>query len=137
MPIRPQKINKFKKLLTLMREVTKDVRESGQNDLYVGYPYVIGRMSGEDFNIRAPLALFPVSLERDNENVYIKLDESRDVLYNNNLILTQYKFSGLNRELPNPVIEEVKDTFIADLRPITGGRVRFEADCLNFPRLRI
>lgn len=129
----PAKINKFKKLLTLMREVTKDVRESGQNDLYVGYPYVIGRMSGEDFNIRAPLALFPVSLERDNENVYIKLDESRDVLYNNNLILTQYKFSGLNRELPNPVIEEVKDTFIADLQAYYGeAGIRFEAELPKF-----
>lgn len=116
-----------------MREVTKDVRESGQNDLYVGYPYVIGRMSGEDFNIRAPLALFPVSLERDNENVYIKLDESRDVLYNNNLILTQYKFSGLNRELPNPVIEEVKDTFIADLQAYYGeAGIRFEAELPKF-----
>lgn len=127
------KVNKFKKLLTLMREVTKDIRESGQNDLYVGYPYVIGRMAGEDFNIRAPLALFPVILERDGENVYIKLDESRDMLYNNNLLLTQYKFSGQNKELPSPVIEEIGENFISDLQKYYGeAGIRFDAELPKF-----
>ena len=34
---------KYKKFVHLLREVNKDLREKGQNDLYVGYPFVIGR----------------------------------------------------------------------------------------------
>lgn len=113
--------NKFKKLLTLMREVNKDIRESGQNDLYVGWPYLMGKMSGEDFNIRAPLALFPVKLLREDENIYVKPDETRDILYNSNLILTQYKFSGIKKELPNTVIEEIGDNFINNLSEYYGA----------------
>ncbi|PWM71731.1 MAG: HRDC domain protein [Bacillota bacterium] len=109
------KKSKFKKLLTLEREVIKDIRESGQNDLYIGWPYLCGKMAGEDFNIRAPLALFPVTLERENESVYLLADGTRDILYNNNLILTQYKFSGSKKELPASVIEEVGENFIEEL----------------------
>ncbi len=111
----PAKKNKFKKLLTLEREVVKDIRESGQNDLYIAWPYLCGKMAGEEFNIRAPLALFPVVLERENESVYLLADGTRDILYNHNLILTQYKFSGSRKELPGNVIEEVGENFIEEL----------------------
>ena len=122
------KKNKFKKLLTLEREVVKDIRESGQNDLYVAWPYLVGKMAGEDFNIRAPLALFPVALERDGESVYVQADGTRDILYNNNLILTQYKFSGSKKELPSAVIEEVGENFIEELCAYyRGAGIRFEA----------
>ena len=50
----------FKSLNELIREVTRDVRDKGQYDLYIGYPFVEGRLPGEDFDVRAPLALFPV-----------------------------------------------------------------------------
>lgn len=123
------KINKFKKLLTLMREVTKDMRESGQNDLYVGWPYLSGKMAGEDFNIRAPLALFPVTLLRENESVYIKADETRDILYNNNLILTQYKFSGVKKDLPPSVIEEIGENFMQEICAYYGeAGIRFSPE---------
>ena len=55
---------KFKKCLTLIREVSKELRETGQYDLYIGYPYVMGNTYGEDFPVRAPLVLFPVSFEK-------------------------------------------------------------------------
>ena len=35
----------YKKIVQLLREVNKDLRDKGQNDLYIGYPFVIGRLS--------------------------------------------------------------------------------------------
>lgn len=106
---------RYTNLVTLLREVNRDARETGQYDLYIGYPYVEGRMKGENFNIKAPLMLFPVVAERDANSVVIRIDESKDVLYNTNLVLTHRKFSGLGGELPNPVYESTGD-FAKDIR---------------------
>lgn len=108
--------SKYKKFVHLLREVNKDLREKGQNDLYVGYPFVIGRMAGEDFDVRAPLALFPVTAERTSTQIKISLDETRDVLYNNTLVLAHYKFNGINNPLPLEEIEEIsRESFMQNL----------------------
>src|SRR5699024_11173372 len=83
---------KHRKIVQLLREANKDLREKGQNDLYIGYPFVIGRLPGEDFDVRAPLALFPVTAERSATSVELALDESRDIVMNTTLILAHYKF---------------------------------------------
>ncbi|MBR4270889.1 MAG: DUF559 domain-containing protein [Clostridia bacterium] len=98
---------RYKRILQLLREISKDFRENGQYDLYIGYPYVLGKTKGENFNVRAPLVLFPISYERTDDEITIKLDRSKDVLFNNNLILLQNKFLGKNDELPNNVIDEI------------------------------
>lgn len=96
---------KYRKFIQLLREVNKDLREKGQNDLYIGYPFVIGRMQGENFDVRAPLALFPVIAEKTSTTITLSLDESRDILYNNTLVLAHYKFNGINKPLPSDTIE--------------------------------
>ncbi len=101
-----ENISKYRKFVQLLREVNKDLRDKGQNDLYIGYPFVIGRMQGENFDVRAPLALFPVAAERTSTTITLSIDESRDVLYNNTLILAHYKFNGINKPLPNDTIED-------------------------------
>ena len=105
-----------RKLLNLIREVSRDARESGQEDLYVGYPFVIGKMRDEDFNVRAPLALFPISFEQKPNGIFFRVDKERDVLYNTNLILTHYKFSNINQDLPNSVIDDVSIDFYENLQ---------------------
>ena len=106
----------FKSLNELIREVNRDVRDKGQYDLYIGYPFVEGRLPGEDFDIRAPLALFPVILDKDAKSVSVRLDDSRDLVYNNALILAFLKFSGKNRPLPYNVIEDFSgETFMSNL----------------------
>ncbi|MBQ7799922.1 MAG: HRDC domain-containing protein, partial [Oscillospiraceae bacterium] len=98
---------RFKRIAQLLREVNKDLRDKGQNDLYVGYPYVIGRIPGENFDIRAPLALFPVTAEKTATEIKISLDESRDVIFNNTLVLAYFKFNNITKPLPADVIENV------------------------------
>ena len=53
-------------------------------------------MEQENFNVKAPLLLFPVKMDRTSENVILKNDFSRDILYNTNLILANNKFNGKN-----------------------------------------
>lgn len=106
--------SKYKKITQLLREVNKDLREKGQNDLYIAYPFVIGRLAGEDFNVRAPLALFPVVAERTAAMVRIKIDESRDVIYNNALILAHYKYNNILKPLPAETVENYSDDVFMD-----------------------
>jgi len=106
----------YKALNELIREVTRDMRDKGLYDLYIGYPFVEGRLPGEDFDIRAPLALFPVILDKDAKSVSVRLDDSRDVIYNNSLLLAFIKFSGKNRPLPSNVVEDYSgETFVSNL----------------------
>lgn len=108
--------SKYKKITQLLREVNKDFREKGQNDLYIAYPFVIGRLVGEDFNVRAPLALFPVVADRTSTMIRVKIDESRDVIYNNALILAHYKYNNIFKPLPAETIESCSiDDFIDSL----------------------
>lgn len=96
--------------LALLREVNKDLRDKGQNDLYIGYPFVIGRLPGENFDVRCPLALFPVIADKTATSVTLQIDESRDVIYNNTLLLAYYKFNNITKPLPQAVVEDADRT---------------------------
>ncbi len=109
-------IDKYRRAIQLIREVNKDRRDKGQNDLFIGYPFVQGRLAGENFDIRAPLVLFPVSEEREAQCIKIKLDDTRDIVYNNALVLAHFKFNNIARPLPNNIIEDISaETFIQEV----------------------
>lgn len=109
-------LKNYRLLNSIIREVNRDQREKGQYDLYIAYPFVEGKLPGEEFNIRAPLALFPVILEKDPRTITLTFDSSRDIVYNNILITAFVKSSGKNRFLPNNVIEECSaESFLSNL----------------------
>jgi len=105
-----KELSRFKRIVQLLREVNKDLRDKGQNDLYIGYPYVIGRIPGENFDVRAPLALFPVTAEKTATCIRLSLDESRDVIYNNTLVLAHFKFNNISKPLATDVIDSVNES---------------------------
>lgn len=106
----------YKHLNEIIREVNRDLRDKGQYDLYIGYPFVQGKMPNDDFDIRAPLALFPVILEKDSRTITLSMDNSRDAMYNNTLILAFIKSTGRNTPLPNNIIEDYTgETFMSNL----------------------
>lgn len=106
----------YKHLNEIIREVNRELRDKGQYDLYIGYPFVQGKMPNEDFDIRAPLALFPVILEKDSRTITLSMDNSRDAMYNNTLILAYIKSTGKNIPLPNNILEDYTgETFMDDL----------------------
>lgn len=102
----PEQIKTYKALSDIIREVNRSSRETGQYDLFIAYPFVQGRMPGEDFDIRAPLALFPVRLDRDSRHVTLTVDRDRDPVYNSTLVLAYIKFAGENRPMPYLTIED-------------------------------
>lgn len=105
--------NDYKKLIRASNAAT---RENGNNTLYVGYPFVVGKCgSGKNsFNVVAPLTLIPVKLEDDCGKIMLVGDSSREATYNNAFILCHNKFNGKGSEpLPSCGIDEiVKRDFI-------------------------
>ncbi|MBR7152076.1 MAG: HRDC domain-containing protein [Clostridia bacterium] len=107
---------RYRNLTGLGREVIRDMRDKGQNDLYVAYPFVQGCPVGGEFGVRAPLCLFPVVMDRSTANVTVAIDPTRDILYNGTLILAHDKFNGITRPMPDCALEEFNpDTFLSDL----------------------
>ena len=88
-----EEIKKKLNLVSIIREVNID------------YPFVIGKLSGEDFEVHAPLALFPVVEKRTPTRIEISLDDTRDIVYNNTLILAYYKFNNIKEPLTYDEIE--------------------------------
>jgi len=112
----PAEARVYKQLNEIYREVNRELRDKGQYDLYIGYPFVQGKMPNNDFDIRAPLALFPVLLERDSRTMTLVPDPSRDAMYNNTLILGYIKSTGRNAPLPSNIIEDYDEaTFLDEL----------------------
>ena len=108
--------NLLKTILKLLRQVNKIINETGNNELYIAYPFAQGKMENEDFNIKAPLMLFPVEIIRDKESISIKNDFSREIIYNTHLILANNKFNGKNEVLPNSEIDEYdKENFLDNM----------------------
>lgn len=106
----------FNSIISLLRTNTRNLREKGQNNLFVAYPFVKGKFVGDDFTIRAPLALFPIKAERAPNGIKLSLDREREVLYNQTLILANFKFNNINSPLPENNIEDTsKDNFIYSL----------------------
>lgn len=103
-----KKVDYYGKLSQLYRNINRIIREKGQNDLYVGYPFVEGCMPGERFDVKAPLALFPVELIRTADSMDMRFDDTRDIVYNNTLVLGFFKMNGINRPLPDNVLDEAK-----------------------------
>lgn len=111
----------YKKIVQLLRETNKDLRDKGQNNLYIAYPFVMGKLLKGDFDVRAPLFFFPVKAEKTSIQITLTRDSSRDQIFNNALILANDKFNNVRKPLPNPDPEE---SFKSEDEVVKG--------CLNF-----
>lgn len=107
---------KLQALLRIIRQNIKNEIETGNDELYIAYPFVEGKTENENFNIKAPLILFPIKLERNATSILLKNDNQRDIIYNTNLILANNKFNKKNEILPDNAIEEFhKESYIEDM----------------------
>ena len=121
---------RYRNLIGLIRETIRDMRDKGQNDLYIGYPFVQGNLVNGEFGIRAPLCLFPVTLDRSTANITVEIDQTRDVIYNGTLILAHDKFNSLTNPLPDCTVEEANsDNFLQELLNFySDNDIRIEYD---------
>jgi len=78
------------KLREIKREAEEIERETGRNDIYVGYPFVFGSLAqgANRMLIKAPLLLFPVKIEvLDEGTVELRPSTSDKIHVNRALIL--------------------------------------------------
>lgn len=106
----------YKTLVKIKRNIEKSKIETGNNELYIAYPFVQGKSEEEMFNYKAPLALFPVDIIREEDGIFLINDFDREIIYNSTLILANNKFNKLNKVLPDDEVEEYnQETFINDM----------------------
>ena len=126
---------RYRNLVGLIRETVRDMRDKGQNDLYIGYPFVQGNLVNGEFGIRAPLCLFPVTLDRSTANITVQADPTRDIIYNGTLILAHDKFNSITTPLPDCSVEEIDpETFLQNLLDFykeNDIRIEYDSDELK------
>ncbi|AIO19423.1 HRDC domain protein [Candidatus Izimaplasma bacterium HR1] len=83
---------KYKEINKLYRALNREKNESGEYNLYIAYPFVEGSTFEDKFDLNAPLAYFPIKLEKGNGRFTIVVDNNRTVILNETLIITSMKF---------------------------------------------
>ena len=85
-------------LKNLKRDIEEFAKETGRYELYIGYPFVQGAI-GKDVLIKAPLLLFPVTIEMpDEQTVEIELKRDEPVQLNKVFIVAYAQHHRLNLE---------------------------------------
>ena len=80
-------------LVALKREIDEIEKETGRSELYVCYPFVFGNV--KNYTFRAPLLMFPVELEiEDDSSASIRLKSGEPVQLNKALM---YAFADAKR----------------------------------------
>ena len=89
-------ISQVSALKTLKREIEEFAKETGRYEMFVGYPFVTGFI-GNDLQIKAPLILFPVVINVENDStVSLEVKPDETVQLNKVLLLAYAKARKLN-----------------------------------------
>jgi superfamily I DNA and/or RNA helicase len=81
----------------LKREAEELEKETGRDELYIGYPFVVGNLT-EDIQLRAPLLLFAVNLTIEGDEATLQLDINQPILLNKALALAYTKEKNINAD---------------------------------------
>lgn len=113
-----------KNLDKLFNEIDAKERETGLYELYLGYPFVEGKLL-DSTTVRAPLFLFPSSIyKRDGEWFFKNLNKEK--IYINKVFLMACKdINKLNIESIEEEYEEITEIF-KDIQKIEGYDDFFE-----------
>ena len=113
--------NLSKNLDVLFNTIDAKERESGLYELYIGYPFVEGKLL-DGKAVRAPLFLFPSSIfKKDGEWYYQNLNKEK--IYSNKAFLLAYKDSNeISIDHIEEEYEEVEEFFKIDgkIKNISG-----------------
>lgn len=98
-------------LRSLLREITSIIKETGRSELYVGYPFVEGRLKDGTF-VRAPLFMFPVSLIREGDNYFLENKEQASIYLNKVLLLAISKYNEVKLYNLETEFNSLEENFI-------------------------
>jgi hypothetical protein len=111
------------RLRSLHRNVTQIERETGLQETYLGFPFLVGHIDENEFiYMRGPIVLFPVSIEYRRETKspgwYLVPSQEKPPTLNRALLTAIKKNSGLG--VPNSFMEEFDD-LIDRIRNLKNG----------------
>ena len=113
-------------LKQLKRELEDFERETGRYELYVGYPFVEGYI-GKDLAIRAPLILFPITINIENETTAsIELISNETVKLNKVLLYAYANSKRLGIDELETEFDELKANGFKNVDDIIDYLKRFE-----------
>lgn len=104
----------------LKREMDEIQNETGKYDLYVGFPYVFGKIS-QDIPVKAPLLLFPVTINIDKDIVTLHHIDNQPVIINKSFILANCKEHGIKT-----------DNIIQEFDPLSDNTFRNMYDVVDY-----
>ncbi len=126
-------------LKTLKREIEEFSKETGRYELFVGYPFVVGQIN-KDIQVKAPLILFPVTINIENDTtVSLELKQDDYVQFNKVLLLAYAKEHRINSDgmltefdgLTDYKLKSVKDV----LAYLSAFGYKFDLDDKFFEKL--
>jgi energy-coupling factor transporter ATP-binding protein EcfA2 len=100
-----------KKLRKISRTEQFIQQERGSQDLFVGYPFVKGKLA-DGTAIHAPFLFFPVTLKMDREQWCLQLREEGNVILNQSFALAYSHFN--EAVLPDEILEKSFEDFPKD-----------------------
>ncbi|MEK6954318.1 MAG: AAA domain-containing protein [Candidatus Micrarchaeota archaeon] len=117
------------RLTHLQREADFIEKETGNYDVFIGYPFVEGKF-GDGTHFKCPLVLFPVSIEKDYKKLEFaaKPDLDRLPILNKTFIIAYQKFNRIKFDPEYDFeIEEGKEGFIESaMEKCEGLGIRFD-----------
>ncbi len=106
---RDSKTNKISRQLKGIERKTNSIfEESGAYDLYVGFPFVEGKLH-DDTVVRCPLLFFPVKLESKNRKWELSPRSDAGISFNKALLLAYSHFN--ESEISDIILEENFEDF--------------------------
>ncbi|MBU1197304.1 hypothetical protein KJ765_02205 [Candidatus Micrarchaeota archaeon] len=125
-------LNLSYKLNHLQREADFIEKESGNYDLFIGYPFVEGNFRDGTY-FRCPIALFPIVLEKDYKKMEFvaRADEDRRPLLNRAFLIAYQKFNGVNFE------QEIDEEIPTEGNPVQNAIAKYKELGVSFDNERI
>ncbi|MDR0735739.1 MAG: DUF4011 domain-containing protein [Zoogloeaceae bacterium] len=118
-----------KSLLLLAREHLRQREDAGVNNLYLGYPFLGGRTGGQP--LRAPLILYPVSIERDAKNGVVSLAIPANGAPVANQSLLRLVFQRKGRHYPDELAEKADELAAAGPKALLDELVLPDVDATD------
>lgn len=87
-------------LKSILHQINLTEEETGEKSLYVGYPFIEGKLINEQV-VRCPLLFFPVSLAKEGKDWVLMSDNSQQIIFNKTFLLAYERAYG-----KRPISEE-------------------------------
>lgn len=98
----------YKDIATLQNEILAQIHEKGQNNLYIGFPFLEGTLIDKSL-IRCPIFLFPMKLEKKETGWFLIKRKDSPILFNKSFYLAYKTIHGGNIDELEEEFDSIKD----------------------------